>query len=603
LSENKVVHVISHSHWDREWYLPFEKHRLKLVVLIDTLLELFESDPGFRSFHLDGQTIVLDDYLQIRPERRERLVQLVQEDKLHVGPWYILQDEFLTSSEANVRNLLVGLSEANKFGKVSRIGYFPDSFGNIGQAPQLLRQAGMDCAIFGRGVKATGFNNSVDEGSGDFESPYSEMHWESPDGSSVLGVLFANWYHNGMEIPVDAQWARDYWTNRLAKAKRYASTPHLLFMNGCDHQPVQRDLTEALGTAKQLFPEVTFVHSNFNDYLRSLKETLPEHLAVVRGELRSQRTDGWSTLVNTASSRIYIKQANQLGQALLEKVAEPLAVFAATLDVSYPHHLFTYAWKTLMQNHPHDSICGCSVDEVHREMMTRFEKSRQVAEALIDDSLKAITEHIDTSCFASLLEEAVPFVVFNTTGWQRSGTVTVELKVSSRSVDGVNISAVFDDMQQEPIAGEALMDHTGKRIPFEFEDLGIHFSYDLPDHAFRQRFMVRKIRLTFAVADLPALGYVSYAWGKPVGVKSSNAGEVSVLLAGERSMENEWLHVVIARNGSLILTDKRTGRVFRDLAIYEDVGDVGNEYIFVQPGEDEPLTTAGMEAGSPRRTQ
>jgi alpha-mannosidase len=141
MSENKVVHVISHSHWDHEWYLPFEKQRLKLVVLVDTLLELFEKDPDFRSFHLDGQTIVLDDYLQIRPERREKIAQLVQEGRLHIGPWYILQDEFLTSSEANIRNLLVGLSDAKTFGGVSRIGYFPDSFGNMGQAPQAAYDA------------------------------------------------------------------------------------------------------------------------------------------------------------------------------------------------------------------------------------------------------------------------------------------------------------------------------------------------------------------------------------------------------------------------------------------------------------------------------
>jgi len=145
-------------------------------------------------------------------------------------------------------------------------------------------------------------------------------------------------------------------------------------MNGCDHQPAQLDLPEAIRTASELYPDTEFIHSNFNDYLNALHRSLDCELSTVQGELRSQRTDGWGTLVNTASSRVYLKQMNQQGQTLLEKVAEPLSAYAHQLGHAYPHHLFTYAWKTLMQNHPHDSICGCSVDEVHREI--RQEPSR-----------------------------------------------------------------------------------------------------------------------------------------------------------------------------------------------------------------------------------
>ncbi|MBW7459692.1 alpha-mannosidase, partial [Paenibacillus sepulcri] len=239
----KTVHVISHSHWDREWYMPYEKHHVRLIELMDTLLGLMERDPEFRSFHLDGQTIILEDYLQVRPEMKDRLEHFIRNGQIQIGPWYILQDEFLTSSEANIRNLLIGLQDASQYDKVSKIGYFPDSFGNMGQAPQILRQAGIDTAIFGRGVKPTGFNN---ESLGSYSSTFSEMHWESPDGSKVLGILFANWYHNGMEIPTDPEEAELYWKRKLNDAEQFASTPHLLFMNGCDHQPVQTDLSAAL---------------------------------------------------------------------------------------------------------------------------------------------------------------------------------------------------------------------------------------------------------------------------------------------------------------------------------------------------------------------
>ncbi|MNC42203.1 Mannosylglycerate hydrolase [compost metagenome] len=204
-------------------------------------------------------------------------------------------------------------------------------------------------------------------------------------------------------------------------------------MNGCDHQPLQLDLPEAIATAQALYPEVEFVHSNFPDYLDALNAELEKggesgtlELSSVTGELRSQRTDGWGTLVNTASARVYLKQMNQKGQTLLEKVAEPLASIAGLAGKDYPHHLFTYAWKTLMQNHPHDSICGCSVDEVHREMVTRFDKSRHVAESIIEDSARFIAGAVDTTVFAGAVE-AVPFVVMNTTGWSRTGTVSIEL--------------------------------------------------------------------------------------------------------------------------------------------------------------------------------
>ena len=143
------------------------------------------------------------------------------------------------------------------------------------------------------------------------------MFWESPDGSRILGVLFANWYSNGIEIPTDPGEAAKYWEKKLADAMKFASTDHLLFMNGCDHQPVQTDLTDALKTAAKLYPDIDFVHSDFTEYMECLKQELKEDLAVIRGELRSQETDGWYTLANTASSRIYLKQMNARCEALL----------------------------------------------------------------------------------------------------------------------------------------------------------------------------------------------------------------------------------------------------------------------------------------------
>lgn len=617
LAQSKTVHIVSHTHWDREWYLPYEKHHVRLVKLMDELLAILEKDPDFKSFHLDGQTIMLDDYVQIRPEKRELLEKYVREGRIHIGPWYVLQDEFLTSSEANVRNLLYGHRDAARYGAISKTGYFPDSFGNMGQAPQLLRQAGIGNAFFGRGVKPTGFNNEVSEAAA-YESPYSEMIWEAPDGSRVLGILFANWYSNGNEMPVEPGEAVAYWEQKLQDAEKYASTPHLLMMNGCDHQPVQQTAAAAIQTAQALFPEQRFVHSNLADYAKAVSENVPEHLSVVRGELRSQHTDGWSTLVNTASSRIYLKQMNNQGQTLLEKTAEPLAVFAhLTGKAPYPHHLFEYAWKTLMQNHPHDSICGCSVDEVHDEMVARFAKSRHVAEAIVSDSLDALADEIDTSRFARFLREgetAHPLAVWNTTGWKRSGVATAELEIERiyfRS--GIGFAEMKKTLKTLPIGRLRMIDPDGEAVPFSYEDLGIAFGYDLPDDRFRQPYFARKIRVRFEAGRVPGLGHKTFAVvrGKqggagiagrtaaglaPANAPAGNDAPRPSLVTGPNRMENEYLAVTIEHDGSLTVMDKATGRMLRDLCIYEDTGDIGNEYMYKQPDGDLPITTKGLAA-------
>lgn len=591
MEQSRKAHIISHTHWDREWYLPYEKHHVRLIQLMDSLLETMEKDSEYRSFFLDGQTIIIEDYLQVRPEKKEQLLKLIADGRIIIGPWYILQDAFLTSSEANVRNMQIGHQDAERYGSVAKIGYFPDTFGLTGQIPQLMRQSGIDNAFFGRGVKPTGFNNTVSDGG--YESSFSELMWESPDGSKVLGILFANWYSNGNEVPVDEEEARKFWDRKLADAEKYASTPELLYMNGCDHQPIQRDLAEAIRTARKLYPDTEFIHSNFDDYLKALRDKLPKDLSSVKGELRSQRTDGWGTLVNTASARVYLKQMNQQGQTLLEKVAEPLASHASLLGQEYPHHLFTYAWKTLMQNHPHDSICGCSVDEVHREMVTRFEKSRHVAESIVADSVRVIADSVDTSAFTQYGEDALPLVVWNTTGWSRSGTVTIELDAKRLYFrEGFTLEETSRRMKEVELSGRVLVNDKGEALPCTVEDLGVQFGYDLPDDRFRQPYMARRVRLTFEASEVPAVGFATYAWVK----SGAAAPEGASLISAENVLENAWLKVEIAGDGSFTLTDKKGGQVYRDLGVYEDTGDIGNEYMYKQPNGEAPLTTKGHPA-------
>jgi len=592
-SKRQTAHIISHTHWDREWYLPYEKHHVRLVQLVDALLDKLDSGTEFKSFFLDGQTIILEDYLQVRPENQTRLQKYITEGRLLIGPWYILQDAFLTSGEANVRNMQIGHQDSKRYGEPAKIGYFPDTFGLVGQTPQLMQQSGITNAFFGRGVKPTGFNNTVSDGG--YESSFSELVWEGPDGSKVLGILFANWYSNGNEVPVDEAEAKLFWERKLSDVEKFASTSELLFMNGCDHQPVQLDLPEAIETAKKLYPDIDFVHSNFPDYLKAVEGSMDRsNLSSVKGELRSQRTDGWGTLVNTASARVYLKQMNQEGQVMLEKLAEPLASFAQVLGKEYPHHLFTYAWKTLMQNHPHDSICGCSVDEVHREMVTRFDKSRHVTETIVDDSKLAIASAVNTSEFAKYGEDVLPFVVMNMTGWSRTGTVSIVLDAARLYLrEGFTLEETSRRMKELDLSGRVLVDEEGNVLAYTMEDLGLQFGYDLPDDMFRQPYMCRRVQLTFQSAEVPALGLRSYAW-----VRRTDALPLAVvsLLQGDRVMENESLKVEIEDDGSFTLIDKNNGKTYLDLGVYENTGDIGNEYMYMQPVNEQALTTKGLKA-------
>ncbi|EGO2586029.1 TPA: alpha-mannosidase [Enterococcus faecalis] len=584
----KKVYIVSHSHWDREWYLPYEEHHMRLIELVDNVLDLIENDPEFNSFHLDGQTIILDDYLQVRPEKKEAVKKAVQAGKLKIGPFYILQDDFLISSESNVRNMLIGHLESQKWGAPVQLGYFPDTFGNMGQTPQMMQLANLPAAAFGRGVKPIGFDNQVLES--DYSSQYSEMWWEGPDQTKIFGLLFANWYSNGNEIPSEKEAAIAFWKQKLADVERYASTNHLLMMNGVDHQPVQRDITKAIALANELFPEYEFIHSNFDDYLKAVQEELPEDLGTVTGELTSQETDGWYTLANTSSARVYLKQWNTKVQRQLENIAEPLAAMAYEVTGDYPHDQFDYAWKTLLQNHPHDSICGCSVDEVHRGMMTRFENANDVGHFLADEATRQLTEAIDTSVFP---EKAHPFVLFNTSGYQKTEVVTVEVEIERLPFYTGKPEDLYHELKQKATPDYQVIDPTGKAVASRIVKEDVRFGYDLPKDAFRQPYMAKYLTVELSVKEMAPFSWDSFALiqGETKAFEGSLLAKPAI-----NEMENEFIQVKIENNGSLTIADKKTGETFSKLLTFEDTGDIGNEYIFFKPTEDQGITTENVTA-------
>lgn len=558
----KILHFIAHTHWDREWYMSFENHRFRLVKLLDTLFETFEKDSDYKSFHLDGQVVLLEDYLEVRPEKLEIVRSYVESGRLKIGPNYILPDEFLTSGESNIRNLQIGMRECRKYGgDPTMIGYFPDAFGNISQAPQILKGFNIDTAYYGRGVASIGANNTVYNS---IKTYQSEMIWRSPDGSDVVGVLFANWYHNAYEIPLENEEAINYIGIIKEKAMRFSSTPHLLMMNGCDHQPVQTNLPQILKNISAEFKD-ELIMSDLTTYAKEISK-YKDLFDVVEGELNSKHSDGWWTLINTASTRIYLKQMNHKAQRDLTIYAEPISVFNMLYGGIYDKDILDLSWKTLLKNHPHDSICGCSIDDVHEEMVVRFKKTIDITNSITKDNIKRICSVIDTS-FCN--EGEIPLIVFNTSIKKTKGCFSTCLDFNTETEIDINNLNIID------------MD--GNSIPCSFENLGKVFNYELPDDSFRKIIYVNRVRATMETNEIPGMGYTTYR----VVQKSNNC--ISHIDKSPLFAENSKVGIDFNIDGSFNITDKRSGKIFHNLNKFEDTGDVGDEYTYHQSIDNESM--------------
>jgi alpha-mannosidase len=579
----QTLHVVSHTHWDREWYLTFQQFRIRLVRVIDDLLDLLEAGDGFRCFHLDGQGVVLEDYVEIRPENAERLRRQVAAGRLLCGPWYVLPDEFLISGEAHVRNLLVGREVVGRFGPPMEVGYLPDLFGHVGQMPQLLREAGLDNAVLWRGL------------SGEREGLKSELFWEAPDGSRVLCIHLPerSGYSNANDLPLNPDAALERIRGLRAEREAHAATPHLLLMNGTDHHGAQPELPELL---RVLNPELQeegarLVHSRLPEVVVAVRQAVDGvDLQVRRGELRDVNRSGTPysnfLLYGVASARTYLKQANHAGQQALERYAEPWAATAWwAAGAPYPQGFLKQSWKYLLQNHPHDSICGCSLDPVHEQMMTRFQWSREIAGQVTTEALHQINmQATRPEIAAGLGGQAgdVAFRLFNSLPWARDGVweATVYLPAESAA------------------RGFLVVDPAGNTLPHTVnDDRLVTRTVDHTDVQPAPR-NVRERAVTIAFrAALPAMGYATFAL-RPLALPAWDRAAPSAadVRAGPAWLENEHLRVEVAPNGTLTLTDKGAGRRFAGLLLFEDGGDVGDEYTYSSPQCDRVLSSAGCQA-------
>jgi alpha-mannosidase len=348
--------VVPHTHWDREWYLPFEQFRLRLGAVVDGVLETLERDPSFTSFTLDGQAIVLEDYVEVRPENEGRLRELLSEGRLEAGPSYVLPDEMLVGGESLVRNLLLGRRVCRRFGvEPSRVGYMPDSFGHPAQLPQILAGFGLRTFLFSRGL-----GDELDDVGVVFR-------WRAGPADVVACQLLPHydnfarltWYH-------DAEERVRGFVERFGELVRAAGGDTIVLANGSDHLPIEPELPEILSGLERTFG--TELRIGRYDAFQPDGANLPVH----EGELVGSRLQNVLRGVNSA--RIYLKQANERAETRLLSIETAAALRTLRGEAPIPAADLRLAWRDLLRNHPHDSICGCSCDETHRDMLVRYEQ-------------------------------------------------------------------------------------------------------------------------------------------------------------------------------------------------------------------------------------
>ena len=644
----RTLHLVSHTHWDREWYLTFQQFRLKLVHLIDGLLDLLDADPDYKYFMLDGQTIVLDDYLFMRPERADVIRAHVRTGRILIGPWHILPDEFLVSPEATIRNLLQGDRTARQFGPKMTVGYLPDPFGHIGQMPQILRGFGIETAAFRRGLA---------------DEP-CEVWWEAPDGSRVFAAYLRDGYDNAAWLPTSNPERFVSEVRRLRDSLApHSAVPHLLLMHGTDHMEPPPDTTVALAHAHGRLNGDTLRHSTLPAYIAAVQSAISKHpsaIPTVVAELRSSKRH--HLLPAVLSTRMWIKQRNHQCETLLEKWAEPFGVWAGavgnqgtrgtegTQRMADPAPLLRQAWRMLMECHPHDSICGCSIDQVHDEMRSRFDQVEQLGEEMARQSLETLSAAIDTTQPATPLRSVSGAIVgqplsaiiaFNPVAGPRTDAVTASIALPP-ALDEFEI--VADPLQRGDEAGHVLphqVTSTDSRevanMPFDREglrvalglvrdgrlagmvvrdigfqrdggqlliDLVLADSGELNAEALQRGlpeieksladetlslFVVHAhtavtATVQFVARDVPGYGYRTF-WLRPTAHRSSLVTPHAS--RPPNTIENEFLVVEASpTDGTLTVTDKQTGTVFRGLNRFVDGGDCGDEYNYCPPAED-----------------
>lgn len=558
------IYVFTHTHWDREWYLSQRQFQVLLGDTMDEVLDTCEADPSFPPFTADGQTCLVEDYLEIRPEQRRRMLRLIDEGRILIGPWYTMPDIWLPDGESLIRNLQAGHLDCLEYGvEQPLIGYVPDSFGHIEQMPQILQGFGIGNYLFGRGKPC------------DADLAGLEFIWVGPDGQSeVTAHVLPEGYMNAMMLPAvtEHRVLQDTIERALKPYMERSAAPQIaLLCNGVDHIWLQQDLPEILESARRLFPDYEIRAGGIQDYLTDFASR-PVELKRHSGILQSRKLSS-DLLHGTWSSRVDHKLANARSLMVLESWAEPLTALASVLlGAKARRSEINLAWRLLFQNHAHDSICGCSADSVGLDVDRRYAQSQEISESIAADALGHWSEAFSSAGGARLL------VVAGLGG--RTGCVEVRIDSSTEACPTIrdeNGSALpMQNLARRKISRQDVVLNRDEPEASNYLEMGMR-SFEFWEH-----------RVLIQPPASPACSLHAYEISSQDTAPAPISAPVTV---GESFLENDLVRADVIANGTLRVLHKATGVIYSGLLELRDEADIGGGYVFT-PIANEPARSS-----------
>jgi len=568
------IYYFSGTHWDREWYQTFQGFRFRLVQAMNDLCHAWETQPEFGVFHLDGQTIPLEDYAEIEPENAEKIKELVKEGKIKIGPWYVMPDEFNISGESFIRNLMIGHELSKKWGaeEAWKFGYICDIFGHIAQTPQIFQGFQINYSLFSRGYYSD-------------TEPY--FIWRSPDGSSVLNLRMGNLNGYGEfavrvgdkggtqnRTPEEAKEDFETYMDFLLSTTQY---PVHIVMDAVDHHPLRKETVDYIRAIENRYPDATVHHVDLIEAAKHI-DTYREKLEVITGEMNYPNKAGFPDLItNVLSSHYPLKQQNDRCQNRLEKVIEPLMAYAKMAGMPYPRNYVSQAYRYLIQNHPHDSIGGCSIDQVHKDMVYRYDQTEEICDALQDDYF--VTFGRKQGYQEGEKTDAV-LTLYNTLPFDRNEVITVKLPMRPQ------YEAVYHDQSFgfETVNSFRIYDAEGKEIPYQLKSIRRNQKMRLVNQ-FWKFFDMHEISLQ---VNVPAGGFSEYR----VVPSEKPSRYLKHMTSGTDYMENEYIRVDIKPWGTIDITDKKTGRVYKNQLNLADDSEIGDGWYHANAREEKTVYSA-----------
>ena len=539
----RKIHVVPHSHWDREWYFTTSRSKVYLMKDLGDVLDTLESDPEFKYFMVDAQGSLLDDYIKWRPQDKERITKLVKIGKLVIGPWYTQTDQLVISGESIVRNMYYGMKRCESFGKYMNVGYVPDSFGQSGNMPQIYREFGIEDTLFWRGVS-------------DDMVEHTDFNWKGDDGSVVFTTQIPFGYYIGGKIPEDPKENDEFWEKEcLEKAGGRSATRHIYFPNGFDQAPIRTNLPQLIKERNEKDPENEYVISCIEDYIKDVKSEKPE-LEEVQGELVIAKH--MRIHKSIFSSRSDLKVMNTQIQNYVTNVMEPLLTISYNLGNEYPHEAVAEIWKLLFENSAHDSIGSCISDTANEDVYVRYKQARDIAINLVELHSRLIATNVKNSA-------DMTFTLINTLPQKREDTVIVKTYVPGGKFAIVDEKG--NNVDYTIIQSRDLTDYVLSQII----TIDPSRKFYIPDHVF-------EVTMAIKANDVPALGYVQYS----VDTEKDSHKEME-----EKSvLENEYYTIEVEKDGSLIIVDKENNVTYKNQGILVENGDDGDSFNYSPPRKD-----------------